>query len=156
MRKFRTIFLVILLTLTLTVVLSACGKSNTNTDTPAASDTDTNATAPTDNVSTDTNTDAATDATADTSTDATADTTDTSDQTAATAPDGSGLYTKNCEGCHGKGGANGFAPALVNIDLDQAQITDIISNGEESMPGYKDSLSSDEIKAIADYVLTLK
>jgi mono/diheme cytochrome c family protein len=73
-------------------------------------------------------------------------------------------FAKNCEGCHGEAGLGG----LVKIDNKQIKVpslkaehaikhTDeellnIITNGEEQMPGFKDKMSAAEITQMLKFV----
>jgi cytochrome c6 len=74
------------------------------------------------------------------------------------------LYNKKCSMCHGK---NGVAKKMAegSADLNDpawqkstsvGKIAQVLTEGKGKMPGYRDKLGEDEIKAIADYVLTLE
>jgi mono/diheme cytochrome c family protein len=78
------------------------------------------------------------------------------------AADGKAVYAK-CAGCHGADGskenkAMGVRP-LSGADAQKAtdaEWTAIVSKGKGKMPGYEGKLSADEIKAVVDYMRTLK
>lgn len=78
------------------------------------------------------------------------------------APDGAhaaGLYATNCAGCHGAQGSGGFATDLTgeyDYGKDLENIITSITHGRGTMmPGFADGLSSEEIEALADYLLEL-
>ena len=90
-------------------------------------------------------------------------------QAPATAPDGAALYRQSCRGCHGARGKpseqmRGVYPSLVALSDSavQAKLTvDGVAglltkgNGKEMKP-FADKLSPDEIRAVAEFVKTLK
>lgn len=79
-------------------------------------------------------------------------------QPATTQVNGLTLYTSNCAGCHGVGGAGGSGPAI-NTDEwknNSAKVQSIVKNGKGSMPGFASSLNDTQVKAIGDYVASLK
>ncbi|MCP3688789.1 MAG: cytochrome C oxidase Cbb3 [Gammaproteobacteria bacterium] len=69
------------------------------------------------------------------------------------------LYQKNCAECHNSHRLGGMGPALLPGNLKrlrkQAAI-DVISNGRAAtqMPAFADKLSTEEIKALVDYVFS--
>lgn len=74
------------------------------------------------------------------------------------AIDGKALFTANCAGCHVL--ADAGAAGAVGPNLDESQppvklIVDRVTNGKGGMPAFKDSLSEEEIEAIADYVFSV-
>jgi mono/diheme cytochrome c family protein len=81
-------------------------------------------------------------------------------------PNGKELYDKKCAMCHGTDGvakAPGKGSANLNDPAWQAKnsvdaIVKVTTDGmkDTKMPGYKDKMSADEIKAVAEYVKTLK
>ncbi|MFO7765309.1 MAG: c-type cytochrome [Pelovirga sp.] len=93
-----------------------------------------------------------------------AETTEQSAATETTAAGGTGinaasLYSANCAACHGAGGAGGFATDLTGDyaygkDADSIRIS-IAEGRGDMMPGFADSLSSNEIDALAAYLLEL-
>jgi mono/diheme cytochrome c family protein len=74
------------------------------------------------------------------------------------------LYNKKCAMCHGKDGvAKKMGAGSANLNdpewkkANSAEtITKITAEGSGKMPKYSDKLTADEIKAIADYILTLE
>jgi len=80
---------------------------------------------------------------------------DDSTEGAGGAADGQAIYEANCARCHGPDGEGGQGPALGNgeveghLSLDE-QI-DVITNGRNAMPAWEDSLSEEEIEAVATY-----
>ncbi|MBD1400640.1 cytochrome c [Pelovirga terrestris] len=69
------------------------------------------------------------------------------------------LYNSNCAACHGAGGAGGFATDLTGdyaYGKDADSIRTSIAQGRGAMmPGFTDSLSSNEIDALVAYLLKL-
>jgi mono/diheme cytochrome c family protein len=61
--------------------------------------------------------------------------------TAGGAADAAALYTQNCAGCHQ------FFP---NGTADNVKA--IIESGKQSMPGFKDQLTADQITALANWI----
>src|ERR1041385_1363210 len=98
--------------------------------------------------------------------------TNTSTPTAAASPAASvdqfantrATFTKNCEPCHGPNAEGG----LVKVDNKQikvpslkaehaikhtdAQLTKMITNGEEQMPAFKDKLKPEEITELVRFI----
>lgn len=73
---------------------------------------------------------------------------------------GQQVYNASCASCHGVRGEGGTAPRLIGVastypDI-QKQIS-VITNGIKgsTMPAWKDSLSAEEINAVAQYTRTL-
>ena len=80
------------------------------------------------------------------------------ENTAVTSNDGKIIYEAKCLHCHGTDGKMGLSGAR---DLTQSQLKYeekilIISNGKNAMMGFKDQLNEQQIKAVADYVESLK
>lgn len=76
----------------------------------------------------------------------------------ASVPDGMAVFRKNCVVCHGadgKLGVNG-AKDLTASELPIEGRIQIITNGKNLMTPFKAVLSEAEIKAVAEYTLTLK
>lgn len=76
---------------------------------------------------------------------------------------GADTYKAKCAMCHGPDGkkenpAMGTkaltSPEAQKMSL--ADVTAIITNGKGKMPAYKGKLTDDQIKAVAEYVKTLK
>ncbi len=78
----------------------------------------------------------------------------------AFAQDGAATYKAKCAGCHGAEGQGKVGPALKGTSLTDAQITDLITKGDDSKkaPHKKalSGLSADDAKAVATFVKTLK
>ena len=70
--------------------------------------------------------------------------------------DGAAVFASaGCGGCHTFGPANSngtVGPNLNTIDLSKDEIEQQVRNGGGGMPPFGDSLSDDEIDAVADYV----
>lgn len=71
---------------------------------------------------------------------------------------GASVYRSKCQPCHGADGAQGIGGAkdlgASVLSLDEKIL--VITNGRGVMPGYKSTLSTEEIKAVAEYTATLK
>jgi len=65
------------------------------------------------------------------------------------------LYQQNCARCHGTNRTGGRGPALLPDSLDQSAsvYVDIITNGSGGMPSFEDTLSAEEIEALAAFIL---
>lgn len=84
----------------------------------------------------------------------------------AEGADGQALYDKKCGMCHGKDGvAKKMGEGSANLNDPEWQkansveaIIKVTTEGiaDSKMPGYADKLSADEIKAISEYIKTLK
>src|ERR1700730_16065800 len=77
---------------------------------------------------------------------------------------GAGLYKSKCQTCHGPdGGGTAVGKSLKVADLrssdvqskSDAELTQVISDGKENMPGFKGNITDDEIHAVLVYVRTL-
>ena len=71
---------------------------------------------------------------------------------------GKTIFETKCIGCHGADGKMGLSGAK---DLSQSaknadEKIEIITDGKNAMKAYKDQLTADQIKAVGDYVETLK
>jgi mono/diheme cytochrome c family protein len=86
---------------------------------------------------------------------------DTSDATATGA--GRALYERNCALCHGKDGvARGLARGAADLNDSDWQelvtvedVMEIVAEGRGQMPSWKDRLSDQQIRSIAEHVKTL-
>lgn len=82
---------------------------------------------------------------------------------AAVAEDGKALYDSKCALCHGKDGlAKSTAKGSKNFNDPEFQksatvetILKITTEGRNKMPAFKEKLSADQLKLIADHVKTL-
>jgi mono/diheme cytochrome c family protein len=76
------------------------------------------------------------------------------------AQDGAATYKAKCAGCHGPEGQGKVGPALKGTKLTDAQITDLLTKGDDAkkVPHKKAvaGLSADDAKALATYVKALK
>lgn len=68
-------------------------------------------------------------------------------------------YAQSCAKCHGADGTSQTAKGKKThaTDLTKSRVSDakgikIIANGSGSMPGFKDNMTPDEIKALMNYV----
>ena len=71
---------------------------------------------------------------------------------------GVNIFRKNCVSCHGDEGNMGFNGAF---DLTKSALTideriAVITNGRKAMTPFQQLLSAAEIKAVAEYTLSLK
>jgi len=78
----------------------------------------------------------------------------------AFAADGAATFKAKCAACHGPEGQGKIGPALKGTALTADQITDLLTKGNDAKkaPHKKPiaGLSADDIKAVADFVKTLK
>ncbi|NUP13710.1 MAG: cytochrome c [Polyangiaceae bacterium] len=66
------------------------------------------------------------------------------------------MFMRNCNQCH-PGGAGGLGPALNNKPAPKGAIALVIRTGPGDMPAFgKEELSSDDVDAIAAYVVALR
>ncbi len=81
-------------------------------------------------------------------------------QPTAEAPkvDGEKVYKTYCVTCHGLYGDMGASGAfnLQTSALPVEERINVITNGRNAMTPFKDLLSAEKIKAVAEYTLTLK
>lgn len=71
---------------------------------------------------------------------------------------GKAIYDANCKSCHGDDGKLGLSGAkdLSASTLTSEGLTAQITNGKNAMPAYGTVLKGEEIKAVTEYVQTLK
>lgn len=78
----------------------------------------------------------------------------------AFAADGAATYKAKCAACHGPEGQGKIGPAVKGTALTADQITDLLVKGNDAKkaPHKKPvaGLAADDVKAVADYVKTLK
>lgn len=74
------------------------------------------------------------------------------------AVDGSKVYKLNCVVCHGVNGDMGASGAhdLTSSTLNLEERIQVIANGRNTMTPFKNLLSEEKIKAVAEYSMTLK
>jgi cytochrome c6 len=83
---------------------------------------------------------------------------------ALAAEDGKSLYDSKCAMCHGKDGvAKSMAKGSGNFNNPEWQVANSvgkiekdITDGKGKMTGFKDKLTPEQVKAIAEYVKTIK
>jgi cytochrome c6 len=68
------------------------------------------------------------------------------------------IYKTRCVTCHGTDGKMGMngAKELPSSPLDATQRIEVVTYGRKIMPGFKELLSKEEIKAVVDFTMTLK
>lgn len=72
--------------------------------------------------------------------------------------DGKKVYDRTCAPCHGLDGSQGVSGAK-DLGVSVLGLEDriqLIKKGKGVMPGYQSTLSENEIKAVAEYTMTLK
>ena len=84
----------------------------------------------------------------------------------AFAADGAAVYKSKCQMCHGPNGdaSSGMAKSMGLKPLNSAEVqkmsaadlTALVDNGKGKMPGFKGKISDDDVKAVVDYVKSLK
>ena len=79
-----------------------------------------------------------------------------------TATSGREIYVRaNCAGCHGQEGRGGRGPSLVSgrlASLSEDELVTRIADGKRlaGMPKFEDQLTPAQIRAVAQYVVTLR
>jgi len=80
-------------------------------------------------------------------------------ETPAAVADGQELYAKHCAGCHGAEGKGAFGPDLsgeYKYGKTDMAVEESISYGRPgNMPAFDKKLSSEQIKTLTDYILSL-
>ncbi|WP_052599201.1 cytochrome c [Aureispira sp. CCB-QB1] len=68
------------------------------------------------------------------------------------------IYKTRCVTCHGTDGRMGMngAKELPDSPLNAAQRIEVVTHGRNIMPGFKEMLSEEEIKAVVEFTMTLK
>jgi mono/diheme cytochrome c family protein len=69
--------------------------------------------------------------------------------------DGASIFAASCGGCHtltAAGTTGAVGPNLDEAKPSQALVVDRVTNGAGQMPSFKDSLSPQQIEAVAEYV----
>jgi mono/diheme cytochrome c family protein len=85
--------------------------------------------------------------------------------TTLAAQDAAGIYKAKCSACHGADG-KGATPVGTKMGIkdlaspevqkmSDAELTAIISDGKDKMPGYGKSLKPDQIKELVGYIRSL-
>jgi polyvinyl alcohol dehydrogenase (cytochrome) len=72
-------------------------------------------------------------------------------------PDGAAIFAANCATCHGADGSGGAGPDLRGIGQVHTvdELIDVITNGRNGMPAWRDQLTAEEIQAVAEYVASI-
>ena len=75
---------------------------------------------------------------------------------ALAAEDGAAIYKAKCAMCHGPNGEGKSGPALKGVSA--ATVNDVLTKGGKKAPHTKGmaALTPDQVKAVTDYVGTLK
>ncbi len=68
------------------------------------------------------------------------------------AASGETVFSSNCAGCHGADGTGSSAPSIAGED-ERNEIIEVVYQGEDEMPGFGDTLTSQEIADVAAYVV---
>lgn len=66
--------------------------------------------------------------------------------------DGDPLFKKNCSLCHAIDKKK-LGPAVKAMSKEEEVLRQIITEGKNSMPGFKDKLTGEEIDALVSYLL---
>lgn len=84
--------------------------------------------------------------------------TDTSASEPVAAADGEKIYKQYCVTCHGLYGDMGASGAanLTESTLSVEERIPVITNGRNTMTGFKALLNEEKIKAVAEYTMTLR
>ncbi len=71
---------------------------------------------------------------------------------------GKTVFLAYCQACHGADGKLGLSGAkdLTATAKTDVEIMEVLQNGKNSMPAYKNTLSADEMEALAQFIQSLK
>lgn len=71
---------------------------------------------------------------------------------------GQKVYTAQCQACHGEDGKLGMAGAkdITATNMVKEDLVDLLNNGKNAMPKFKDALTEEQIDAVSEYVLQMK
>jgi mono/diheme cytochrome c family protein len=70
---------------------------------------------------------------------------------------GRGVYMQNCARCHGANARGKSGPRLVRTSMTLGEIEQTVTEGRPpKMPGFDKQLSSEQVKAVAAYVRSLR
>jgi cytochrome c553 len=72
--------------------------------------------------------------------------------------DGQSVYLANCTVCHGIDGKKGYnnATDLSKSTIDNAKIITVLTYGRRNMMPFRETLNDEEMKAVAEYIITLR
>lgn len=66
--------------------------------------------------------------------------------------DAEGIAQNSCASCHGEDFSGGMGPALAGTSLGEDEFTDIVRNGQGSMPAFDESqVSGEELTALYEF-----
>ena len=66
--------------------------------------------------------------------------------------DAEGIAQNSCASCHGEDFSGGMGPALAGTSLSEEEFTDIVRNGQGSMPAFgEDQVSDEELTALYQF-----
>ncbi len=68
---------------------------------------------------------------------------------------GADIYATSCATCHGAAGEGGIAGSLIDGPVSSALVGSIVANGIGTMPGFSDTLTSDQIQLVASHVASI-
>ncbi len=69
---------------------------------------------------------------------------------------GAELFSQHCAACHGADGSGGTGPSLTESDLSFSEMVLLVAEGRGPMPRFSETLSGDEIQAVATYTAGLE
>lgn len=80
------------------------------------------------------------------------------EQAASSIETGKLVFVEKCQVCHGSDGKLGGSGAkdLTATQLTDQQMTELINNGKNSMPSFKEVLSDEQVNGVIEYVRALK
>ncbi|MFJ8066279.1 PQQ-binding-like beta-propeller repeat protein [Psychrobacillus sp. NPDC096426] len=82
----------------------------------------------------------------------------TEGETVSSVDAGLAIYKNSCIACHGDQGANGHNGPNLQISKvaeSKEEVIERLINGGASMPSFKDTLTQEEIEAVANYIVTV-
>lgn len=84
--------------------------------------------------------------------------TDKADPSYNAVEHGKTVFLTYCQACHGADGKLGLSGAkdLTLTAKTDAEIREVLQNGKNAMPSYKNTLSEDEIGAVSQFIQSLK
>jgi mono/diheme cytochrome c family protein len=73
----------------------------------------------------------------------------------ATATGGAAIYAESCAGCHGVDGEGGLGPNLRTAVLSRDDLTDAVTQGKGTMPGFADQMTPEDIAELVAFLENL-